>query len=274
MPQLIDFMWERDKDGYRLEELNPAYVELTSSGLGQTVIRATPVAPEWVRRAIEDRALDALTIENWSPWKRRFLVPCGGNVIRYNPLDEFPGLFMELYETATSFQGLTSFVSKFGLLQREELENSLRLGGTADSPLVRVANTNEIKNNFIHIGFLRRAVIAMEEGDQSGDYSQLIKLFHLEQTFGRDRSFSVGLRRSKIGGRPLLSFDPHDLIIGLWLQLAQTVSSNTQLRRCAWCSTWFSFGTGTGRRKSAHYCSDRCRKAFHRNEKKDKANER
>ena len=267
MPNLIDFTWERDAEGYRLEEFKPEYAELTSSALGQTIFRATPDAPDWVWQAIEDRALDASTIENWSPWRRRFLVPCGGDVIGYHPLDEHPALFMELSETANSFSGLVSFVSKYGLLQREALENRLSLGGKADSPLVRVANSNEIKSTLNQIGLLRRAVIAKERGEKSGDFSQLIQLFHLKQVFGGARSITVGLKRNKAGGLPILSLGPHDLIYGLWLQLAQTVTSNTKLRRCAWCSTWFSFGTGTGRRKSAHYCSDKCRKAAFRHRK-------
>ena len=111
MPDLIDFMWERDADGYRLEELKTEYVELASSALGKTIVQATPDAPDWIWQAIEDRALDASTIENWSPFSRRFLVPCGGDVNRYPPLDRHPALFMELCETVTSFQGLVSFVS-------------------------------------------------------------------------------------------------------------------------------------------------------------------
>ena len=108
---------------------------------------------------------------------------------------------------------------------------------------------------------------AAKHGKQSGDFSRLIEVFRLRQESVEDRGISVGLRRNNAGGPPILALGPHDLIYGLWLQLAQTVTSNTKLRRCAWCSTWFSFGTGTGRRKSAHYCSDKCRKAAFRHRK-------
>ena len=72
--------------------------------------------------------------------------------------------------------------------------------------------------------------------------------------------------------RNTLYLTPDGLLRAMELQFLQTVSNDTQLRKCAICPTWFSYGTGTGRRKSAHYCSDRCRKAAHRRHKAEKNN--
>jgi len=68
-------------------------------------------------------------------------------------------------------------------------------------------------------------------------------------------------------GTPTLRIVPRTLLDALWLQVAQSLASSTSLRQCIECQSWFVFGTGTGRRKSADYCSDRCRKAAWRQRK-------
>jgi len=63
--------------------------------------------------------------------------------------------------------------------------------------------------------------------------------------------------------RPSLRLQPTNLLEGAIVQLLEDISSARQLRRCIrpGCREWFAFGPGTGRRKTALYCSPRCQKA-------------
>ena len=83
---------------------------------------------------------------------------------------------------------------------------------------------------------------------------------------------STGLLDTDDPLQPLLHVVPENLLSAMWLQLAQHVSSSKGLRQCAHCSKWFEHGTGTGRRRTGHYCEDKCRKAHWtaRNQKKPK----
>ena len=73
-------------------------------------------------------------------------------------------------------------------------------------------------------------------------------------------TISLILRKSFDNTRLALYLSPGNLKNAMELQFFQTISSNLQVQQCAVCPKWFTFGAGTGRRKSAHYCSDRCRK--------------
>jgi hypothetical protein len=63
--------------------------------------------------------------------------------------------------------------------------------------------------------------------------------------------------------RPDVFFKPRDLISAMYLQLLQDVTDGTELRKCArpGCLEWFTFGAGTGRRKTKLYCGPSCQKA-------------
>jgi hypothetical protein len=62
---------------------------------------------------------------------------------------------------------------------------------------------------------------------------------------------------------PALMIRPRDLLAAMWLQLALAIAANVGLRYCELCAKPFEFGTGTGRRSSARFCSDNCRKVAH-----------
>jgi hypothetical protein len=61
-----------------------------------------------------------------------------------------------------------------------------------------------------------------------------------------------------------LSYEPHTLRGALWLQLAEAISQNKQLRRCDFCGRWFEVSPrATG--KPRLFCSNACRvKAYKR----------
>ena len=61
-----------------------------------------------------------------------------------------------------------------------------------------------------------------------------------------------------------------DLHEAMWLQFVGAVSMDAQLRRCAQCPSWIMYGSGTGRRESAVYCSTACRRAAAKAKKESK----
>jgi hypothetical protein len=72
-----------------------------------------------------------------------------------------------------------------------------------------------------------------------------------------------------IPGKPSqFVLQPPSLWAYMWLEFGLHISNQTGLRQCEWCGTWFPFGTGLSRRKTAKFCGDKCRKASHAHAKK------
>ena len=63
---------------------------------------------------------------------------------------------------------------------------------------------------------------------------------------------------------------PDSLRNALLWQLADAIKTDLKIRNCAWCDTPFAYGAGTGRRKTAIYCSGECQRA-HAYRKKQEA---
>jgi hypothetical protein len=183
------------------------------------------------------------------------LEPVGEEVVVTQPLEDNPGLFADFAETALSPEGVKSFADKHGQIQGP------------DGPDMFWLWYREIKR-------MRNAVRGWEKGKVEGSLRQWVSSFNRRYTeffeeSGRSNA-SIRLQNTDDPLRPYLHVVPNDLLSTMWLQLAQQVSSSTGLRRCKWCSTWFEYGTGTGRRKSGHYCSSRCYKAAWKSENPDK----
>lgn len=182
----------------------------------------------------------------------RCVVAKGGLPVRYRPLDDEPSLFAILAATEPTAEDVMGFAERFGFL-RDEPDRS------TDPESWRP-----------HIEAMRRAVDGIERPDYSiieanfnaAAGSDVTHGFGFDQVNFRARS-AFNLRVGMVRGRerPALYIEPPNLLSALWLQIAQHVTSDRKFRRCLQCGTGFVFGSGTGRRRSGHYCSDRCRKA-------------
>ena len=257
MPNLIWFEWEKCPDGYSIETLEQDFVVGRDDGLLQGTFSPSQSAPAWVR------ALPIITPND--VW-RNYLVPKSDRVLRFEPLKGNDAAFMEYAECFDSVSNLLRFVEKYGPPHQAQYPDG---SAWLDNWVVE-DNQNEAN-------WMRDAVLCWDEAKQSGDYRRLIHSFNTATFFDTDEDYDEddeGMARMRLRLRsypgvdlPTLSVVPSDLDSALWLQFAQAVSANTQLQRCAVCPTWFAYGTGTGRRKSAHYCSDKCRKAAHRQRK-------
>ena len=260
MPNLLSFSWEKDRDGYEIFEFDPTGIEW-SLVAGKTDIyeyQMIPKAPpdaspttlkllqqhrEWFAPSPDPHS-DELRYLEQPPYF--VLVPVGEESIRYRPLDEYPAIFMELAETPKNPEGVKSFLDKFG-------------------PLIESSDPELPEAMYYQIEDMKRAVRAWEASKKAGSLRKWIKDFNRRDIWERSRAgVTIQLTNTDDPLCPNLEIVPNSLISAIWLQFAQQVASSTGLRQCNWCSTWFVFGTGTGRRKSAHYCSDRCRQANHR----------
>ena len=108
---------------------------------------------------------------------------------------------------------------------------------------------------YTHVLFTQYLIKSWNESSRSGSLDGFI------ENFDNLPGLNIVLRKSFEEGQIALHISPTSLSTAITLQFFQAISSNFQLQRCAVCPTWFTFGTGTGRRKSALYCSNRCRKA-------------
>ena len=175
-----------------------------------------------------------------------FLYQIGDKWTKYRPLEDNPALFRELAATEKTPTAVKSFADRYGFLGAN-------------------AGDSKVSAWYPSIDALREAVFLWGRGELNAVADRF------NHSYFADTSFR--LVRPHGEDRLSLRITPTSLWSALWLQFAQTVSTignPNRLRQCKWCPRWFVFGTGTGKRKSGHYCSPRCQKAAwkHQNEKK------
>ncbi len=258
MPNLLNFEWEKDRDGYHIETIKSADTNWVRGPGGWSIREriedprpvGQPFGSALTPSPLSRTDMDLSGLKDWvqiyPDVVQHFLVPDGWATIRYLPLDEHSGLFREFAEVEISSEA-RAFVGKYGLLH------------TCD-------DIEPLEHFFDENNRMRSAVEMWEKGQEHGDWNPLIQAFD-QYTRG---AASIKFCRAYGAESPTLHITPDSLISAIWFQFAQAVSANTKLYRCAVCPTWFAFGPGTGRRKSARYCSDRCRKVDHRATKEKK----
>lgn len=235
MPDLLHFEWKRPKGGFELLKFDPnAIEERFEDELEDYIDFAISAAPEQTKELVR-RAGGRLWLTEGDEEPSLAVVPVGNQYETYYPLKEYPTLFMEFATVNQDPESVIQFLNRYGLLEgfRKFTEVNFFLRCSME---------------------LKKAVDSWDNSRESRDYSQFIELFNR-------KSRTVELMLTNGIAAPILKITPPDLLDAIWIQFAQFVTGSNYLRRCAFCGTWFIFGTGTGRRKSAHYCSDRCRKA-------------
>ena len=167
------------------------------------------------------------------------------------PFKDHTGMFLELANTPLTQSSMLGFAGKFGLLRETSTEYLAHWSRT--------------------IRGLKTAVDIWSENKAKQDLNELVQAWS-----GRDGRISLDVRLVKTlyPERPNLCLVPATLEDAAWLQFAQAASASQDLKKCRWCTTWFAFGSGTGRKKSAEYCSDRCRVTAFRRRKEAKENAR
>lgn len=266
MPNLIWFQWARCSDGYGAETISPGEVELlprdapiwvvdeASDAEWQELRTLSPRkdASESTRRVIEtceDQFLEYSDL-GYARWRlpdesTTFVCPESHNIQTFSPFETGRLIFREFANLGSSRSDVLAFANRYGTLLASDGLRAERLGTW-----------------FREIEEMRSTVALWEKQQDSGsDMTSFVR--SSERRFGEIKlhvRLAVGADRSE----PNFYLEPDNLLDAMWLQFGQTISANHQLQRCAVCTTWFAFGSGTGRRKSAQYCSDKCRKAASR----------
>ncbi|MBT3787136.1 MAG: hypothetical protein HOF94_02070 [Alphaproteobacteria bacterium] len=290
MPDLIWFEWKRQLKGYRLETIDLDWFirEKVTDFMGYWVVHeVADKAPNWAHELID--AYDG------PPKELASLFEYGGNLTSgniclvpnspfeteiYNPLEMHPLLFMELANTEATVEGVLSFANKYGALHEHKTHYAEPKG------FFQVAHLPRHLMSSIHMILgLRKATSAWFEYKESGNTAPLLALLpdgpdlkveneeFVIPAFGqRVASLQYKIRVLPGTNKPVMYLSPENLQSCIWIQFLQAVTNDTQLKQCAACPTWFSYGTGTGRRRSAQYCSDSCRKVSHAQSKARKSN--
>jgi hypothetical protein len=173
------------------------------------------------------------------------IVPASERYQRYEPLKEFTALFRNFADAPHSAQGMLGFCNEYG---------SLRFGASPKS------RTSEAIGPILsHHAALCRAVRLFD----SGDAPALVQMFNTGWTNLVGEGWGVLRHELRVDadGKIVRVLVPPTLIHAMWTQVAVHVESGAKLLRCQQCRDWFRVGTGTGRRDSARYCSNRCRQA-------------
>jgi hypothetical protein len=106
---------------------------------------------------------------------------------------------------------------------------------------------------------------AVSNWDQNQDVWEMVEDFN-KVNLG---PLKTRLKGNRTGTSVSLVLQPESLWAMMWIEFAIHVSNKSGLRECEWCGSWFPYGTGTGRRSKARFCSDPCRKAKHAASKKE-----
>lgn len=179
----------------------------------------------------------------------------GGPFRAYRPLEEAPGMFLELANTPRTLEAVRAFADRYGLLgtlfkEAQQMDHELVEGEW-----------------FQLMDLLGGMVWTLQDL-----LSQEKPLADLARTFNAHVRPAVTIRLGTgptPHHKPTLEVVPRTLRGAIWLQFASQITRGTRFKQCKWCSTWFPFGPGTQNRSTKEFCSDRCRQALHRQQLKE-----
>ena len=181
------------------------------------------------------------------PQRGLLLIPKGKAVDERNFQSFGESIFRNFVDWEATPEEVLRFTNAYGFLSKWDY------GGT--KPFAFVHDWQQRQQS------LRSAVQTWEAGDVSG----LIERFN-----GPDLGeLSTKLRPNLTGSSVSLVLEPRSLWSLMLVEFALHVSNKSGLKQCDWCTKWFPYGAGTGRRKTARFCSGACRKASHVYSKKE-----
>jgi hypothetical protein len=200
-PLLIDFEWAKHSGGYKLI---PARARRPPTE-GESLLAADYGDPESV-------------------------VPNGGTLLPYRPLEKFDVLFKAFANLKTS-DDVLGFIQKFGPItkrglghSREEVPRVLVLSGVFRALLLGAKDKKRLATDFDEEGipdFVRLETALVPHGN-----------------------------------RLRLVIKPQSLLAAMGLQLAVELAGGKRILTCQQCGIWFWAGVGTRRRLDAKFCSD------------------
>jgi hypothetical protein len=167
----------------------------------------------------------------------------GGTLQRYRASDDLDLIFREFLNTPTNPEGVKEFTDRWGQM----------VGPYTAVPVSLPISIIHAMNRFI---------------DGWCEPEKAMRARVLEKTLGVD-GFDLGDLKVRLifdrrTGSPRTQILVPNLATALYLRMAEVLTSDTVLRRCAHCNVLFTAGSGTDRRLDAKFCSDEHRVLFHR----------
>jgi len=168
----------------------------------------------------------------------------------YRPLEDQPGLARRLAELS-KHQGdeslLVDFANEFGLLSHDSFGLVISGQRMKTSDWWEIALQLHFVLELKDAGNIEAACATLNE--------------HVHPNFKPHIHFQQPKR-------PKLSIAPDNLAGALWFQVMGEITHGTKFKRCDLCPTWFPVGPRTGHRETRRFCSNTCRNAWHRQNKK------
>jgi len=227
---LIEFEWLRCQDGagYRVAPSRSPKPVVRLEG------KKAISLPQWTGKDASGDSIETIG-------KKQFGL--------YPPAQHYSALFQIFADKPATAEGICEFFNAFGPLE---------LPGGARPRAGPAYHSVSLRCMLVHQAALRHAIDLFNAGN----------LVDFTAGFNVGCNLSRGQLRPEL--RPLsdgklgLAFVPSSLIQFLWLQLALHAASDAELLRCAQCGMPFCVGTGTARRNTARYCSNRCKVAAYK----------
>jgi hypothetical protein len=200
-----------------------------------------------LRELSKKRATDLLLHgKSAEPKKDLWIVPKSKQVDLRRPLDLGKSVFRNFVDWETTPEGALRFTEAHGFLFKHSYDEPQRM--LVGEWLSRQKN-------------MRSAILNWEK---EADIWKMVFDFNAVDLGPLKTRLSVNRPENGV----FVTLEPASLWSMMWLEFALHISNKSGIRQCEWCADWFPYGTGTGRRSKARFCSDPCRKANHAHSKK------
>lgn len=244
---LLWFEWPRCRDGYTSEIF---HMDDLVYGAGTRMVSEIKYCAQKSTQRLVQLALEAeLPLSYFvsaadSRTEELFIAVRSNRVIRERPLDKYPALFRDFAGLGLDKEAVTAFAARHGLL-------------------TRTGGFEQVNLWYQEIKRMRDGVDLFGRGQELADLSEWMDMFNqlaLGSWAGHE-TLRISFHKTNDPAAPGLYLTPSSLLASMWLQFAQTVANKSRLRRCGHCGKWFPYGSGTGKRRSGHYCSSQCQQA-------------
>jgi hypothetical protein len=164
---------------------------------------------------------------------------------------------------------------KHALKEKPELMSKLKLKGISEPDAkgqreVYLEPPRDLvkRKNEISLGMLiemRQSLDVIWEAYERGNVDEAVELFRQHPVQGPLTGVSPDIEFRD--GKPTLMFPVNSPYGFMLMETALVITGGSQVMRCSQCGTILVTGSGTGRRGTSRYCSNRCRVAAQRSRK-------
>ena len=243
MTNRLTLDWEKATKGYEIVEFDPTEVDWIPSREGEDDWKIFPPdnLPPRMAKLLEKWGLqlEPALDDRYKPF--RLIEPIGKGVMKFDPMQSSPSMYVEFANIPKTDDGLISFADRFGLLQE----------GQPAQP----------EYWFFQIDRMKTAIAMWEK---AGDGSKVEKSFYRGWKHAHI-SMSFNLKDSGESS-PVVTLEPSNLLEAMWVQFGLAVEGLVGFKRCLECSNFIEIQPGTSR-PDRRYCTDACRMRAYRKRK-------